>query len=401
MAKPKCRCLDPRAPRRAFGQLRVLASGKHHARYRIPGTRRYANAPTTFDTHAKAEAWLATIQADMERGAWLAPTAKLTFGEYAGPWLAGRRIKGNPIKPRTRAEYQRLLDDVILPAFGHMQLKTITPAAVREWHARLPASTPTSNARAYSLLRTICRSAMNDDLISANPCRIVGAGEAPRASKTEPATPEELAAIVAALPQRYRLMVLLAAWCALRFGELTELRGRDIDTKAGIVRVRRAVVWVRDLEDVQYCDCSGTKDHVVGPPKSQAGIRDVAVPPHLLPMVREHILAVGAGRDGLLFPAAKHPNAHMRPATLYKVYYAARDAAGRPDLRFHDLRHTGATMAASTGATIAELMARLGHSTPSAAMRYQHATNKRDAAIANELSKLAEANDDAAARRTP
>jgi integrase len=101
------------------------------------------------------------------------------------------------------------------------------------------------------------------------------------------------------------------------------------------------------------------------------------------------LLAHGVGRAGLLFPSAGDPDKHMRPATLYKVWYPARDAAGRPDLRFHDLRHTGAVLAASTGATLAELMARLGHSTPGAAMRYQHAAKGRDAEIAAALSKLA------------
>ena len=82
----------------------------------------------------------------------------------------------------------------------------------------------------------------------------------------------------------------------------------------------------------------------------------------------------------------------MAPSTLYRRFYAAREAAGRPDLRFHDLRHSGAVLAASTGATIAELMARLGHSTPAAAMRYQHAAQGRDQAIAELMSKIADAN---------
>jgi integrase len=79
----------------------------------------------------------------------------------------------------------------------------------------------------------------------------------------------------------------------------------------------------------------------------------------------------------------------MRPATLYKVFYPAREKAGRKDLRFHDLRHTGAVLAAATGATLAELMGRLGHSTPAAALRYQHAAEGRDAIIAAKLSEIA------------
>ncbi len=78
----------------------------------------------------------------------------------------------------------------------------------------------------------------------------------------------------------------------------------------------------------------------------------------------------------------------MAPSTLDKVYYPARKVAGRDDLRWHDLRHTGAVLAARTGAMLAELMGRLGHSTPGAAMRYQHAAADRDAEIARRLSVL-------------
>jgi integrase len=83
----------------------------------------------------------------------------------------------------------------------------------------------------------------------------------------------------------------------------------------------------------------------------------------------------------------------VHPNTIYRYWYAAREAAGRPDLRVHDLRHTGAVLAAQTGATLAELMARIGHSTPQAALRYQHAARGRDAKIAAALSELAAAGD--------
>lgn len=115
-------------------------------------------------------------------------------------------------------------------------------------------------------------------------------------------------------------------------------------------------------------------------------------PPHLLPALGSYIATNGpkGDRERLLFPASSDPTKHMAPASLYKVFYRARDAAGRPDLRFHDLRHTGAVLAAQTGATLAELMGRLGHSTPGAAMRYQHAAAGRDAQIAAALSRLAD-----------
>jgi len=188
---------------------------------------------------------------------------------------------------------------------------------------------------------------------------------------------EELRTIVEELPNRYKLMALLAARCALRFGELAELRRGDIDLRTNRVKIRRGVVRV----DGKF---------IVGPPKSDAGIRDVAIPPHLVPSVKDHLSDHTApGRDSLLFPAAADGNHHMAPSTLYKVYYPAREAAGRKDLRWHDLRHTGAVLAAQTGATLAELMGRLGHTTPGAAMRYQHAAADRDTEIARRLSELA------------
>ena len=181
------------------------------------------------------------------------------------------------------------------------------------------------------------------------------------------------------MPEPYQAMILLASWCALRFGELTELRRRDVvidaEGQTGVIRVERGVVRAGDGFQVTT-------------PKSDAGIRDVAIPPHLVPVVQAHLAQhVERQADALLFPA-KH-GGHLAPATLYRQFYKARDAANRPDLRFHDLRHSGAVLAAATGATLAELMARLGHSTPTAAMHYQHAAQGRDQAIAAALSKIA------------
>jgi integrase len=234
-------------------------------------------------------------------------------------------------------------------------------------------------AQSYSLLRTIFASAASErptPLIPYNPAHIRGAGSTKRAHHVQPASLEELRVIVEELPDRYKLMALLAAWCALRFGELTELRRGDIDLRTSRVKIRRGVVRV----DGEFS---------VGPPKSDAGSRDVAIPPHLVPVVKDHLKKLTVpGRDALLFPAAADDNLHMAPSTLYKVYYPARKAAGREDLRWHDLRHTGAVLAAQTGATLAELMGRLGHSTPGAAMRYQHDAADRDAEIARRLSDL-------------
>lgn len=367
------------AAKRGFGSVRKLPSGRYQARFTGPDGERWL-APRTFVTKEHANVWIAGQQTDISRGTWTPPTAPpasaapasgpLTFGTYATAWLAGRDLK-----PRTREHYGNLLDTRLIPAFGHRPLLEISPTDVRLWHATTDTTKPTMRAHAYALLRTIFSTAVADDLVPTNPCRVTGAGTTKRARAIRPASLGELEALTAAMPDRLRLLVLLGAWCALRFGELAELRRADIDVRRGVVRVRRGVVWVNS-------------EAIVGPPKSLAGVRDVAIPPHLMPLVRDHMKRfVGPGDSALLFAAGD--GRHLTSNSLYWHFYRARTTAGRPDLRFHDLRHTGAVLAASTGATLAELMARLGHSSPAAAMKYQHAAAERDRAIAEALSRLA------------
>lgn len=371
--------------RRGWGALRVQRSGRIQASYIGPDMVRHL-APQTFTARVDAETWLAEERRLLDRGIWSPPATRgadapppLTFAMYAAQWLADRDLK-----PRTREHYRALLDRHLLPELGTYDLEAVTPLVVRAWWARLRKTTPTVRAHSYSLLRTIMNSALAEQLVPANPCHIRGAGNAKTVHRTEPATIAQLETITEAMPDRYQLMVMLAAWCALRYGELTELRRRDIDVDAGLIRVRRAVTWVKGGDP----DRPEAVVPVVGTPKSDSGIRDVNIPPHLLPMVAHHLKAyTKRGEDSLLFTAARG-NGHMRQSSLTKVYYPAREKAGRPDLRWHDLRHTGAVLAASTGATLAELMARLGHSTAGAALRYQHAAQGRDAEIAASLSKL-------------
>lgn len=361
--------------RGAFGTAHKLPSGRYRAMYHGPDGRRYS-APKTFLTEKDARGWLSLRQSEIIRKSWVPPEAdekpqpKLTLQTYADRWLENRDLK-----PRTYEHYRMLLDDHILPKLGPLPIASVTADDVRDWHAKMGKKTPTLRAHAYGLLRTIMGTAASDGKISANPCVIRGAGNAKRVHKIRPASLDEIEVITAEMPEQYQAMVLLAAWCALRFGELTELRRRDIDFSEEAVRVERAVVRTDDGFQVTT-------------PKSEAGVRDVAIPPHLIPALKDHLKRfVAKDPDALLFPAAH--GGHLAPATLYRRFYTARSKAKRPDLRWHDLRHSGAVLAAATGATLAELMARLGHSTPAAAMRYQHRAKGRDREIAALLSKLA------------
>lgn len=358
--------------KRTFGEAARLPSGRYRARYVGPDGARHS-APHTFQTKGDADGWLTLRRSEVLRDEWTPTQASRSpFGQYAEAWLKDRTLK-----PRTHAHYRTLLDRQILPTFGDMPLKAITPASVRKWHASMPAADrPTLRAHAYALLKAVLQTAVYDEEIPANPCHIRGAGSTKRAVRIQPASLDELGAIVAAMPARYRSMVLLASWCAMRFGEVTELRRKDVDLELGVIHVRRAVTRVEGA-------------FVVSTPKSDAGVRDVTVPPHIIPALREHLHTVPADRDALLFPSAGDPDRHLMSTAMANLFRRAKEAAGRPDLRFHDLRHTGAVLAAQTGATLAELMGRLGHSTPGAAMRYQHAAQGRDAQIAAALSDIA------------
>jgi integrase len=369
--------------KRSFGNIRRLPSKRYQVRFTAPDGN-YVTAPRTFAARIDAEAYLADRRREIDGQLWK-PTAatvakpeRTTFGGYAEQWLADRQINGRPIKARTRAHYRGILDRELLPTFGGLPLSAITAAAVRAWYAKALVAYPTMRSHAYSLLKTIFASAVTDELIDANPCRIRGAGSAKRAHEIQPASAAEIEAITAKMPERLALAVTCASWLAMRLGEVLELRRGDVDLDAGIVRIRRALVRVGGRLQVDT-------------PKSVSGSRDVAVPPHLLPRFRDHLtMHTAPGDAALLFPSSVDPARYLQAKALYKDFHRVRAEIGRPDLRWHDLRHSGAVLAAATGATLAELMARLGHSTPTAAMRYQHAAQGRDQQIAALMSKIAE-----------
>jgi integrase len=354
------------AHKRTFGEVSKLPSGRYRARFTGPDGLRHS-APVTFDTIMDADVWLTLRRAEVIKDEWQPPVKGQKFGQYSKKWLQDRQLK-----PRTTEHYEHLLAGHLAP-LDDLLLRHLTPAVVADWYADINTG-PTMKAHAYSLLRTILNTAVSHDLITANPCRIPRAGSSKRVHRIRPATLPEITTLVATMPPQYRAMTMLAAWCGLRYGELAALRRSDLEPDGSLVRVRRGIVRVR-------------RQMIEGTPKSDAGIRDVAIPPHLAPMLLQHLEQHAMpGKNGLLFPG--EDGGYLSSTTLYRYFHPARDAAGRPDLRWHDLRHTGAVLAAATGATLAELMARLGHSTPAAAMRYQHAAAGRDAVIAAKLSEL-------------
>ena len=357
--------------------VRTNASGTpvYDVRLRTPDGRLYKR---TFRTRKEADTFQAREKADRSRGGWVDPRAgHLQLAQYAARWLTQRPA----LRPRTVELYESLLRRHILPDLGKVELSALTTATVRAWHARLLVEArpgPSTVAKCYRLLRAILSTAVEDELIVKNPCILKGAG-VERPEERPVATLAQVHALAEAVEARWRAMILLATFTGLRLGELAGLTRRHVDLLHGTVKV---VQQVQELSD-------GSR--VVVPPKTDAGRRTVAIPPHLLPDLEAHLGAwAEPGADGLLFPAPEG-GAIRRSNFTRRVWHPACQAVGIEGLRFHDLRHTGNTLAAATGASTRELMARMGHASPRAALIYQHASADRDAAIARALSDLAEA----------
>lgn len=295
--------------------------------------------------------------------------------EYATTWLEHRF----DLRPRTVELYEGLLRLHLLPLLGSTKLGDLTTPGLRAWHARMLRSgtlSPNSVAKAYRLLKTILETAVTDGIIVRNPCVIKGAA-VERPAERIPATLEQVSVLAGAVDQRYRVLVLMATFTGLRWGELIALTRKRIDVAAPTVRGVEQYVELID----------GSR--LLGPPKTAAGVRTVAIPPHIVDELKLHLATVALpGPDGLVFPSPDG-NPLRRSNFQRRVFQPAVSAAGlSAGFRFHDLRHTGDTLAASTGASTRELMARLGHSSPRAALIYKHATAERDQTIANAISRL-------------
>ncbi|MER5181870.1 tyrosine-type recombinase/integrase [Streptomyces sp. NPDC002896] len=358
--------------RRRFGSVRQLKSGRWQARYRDPSTGQLRSAEDTYATKRDAEVALTHIEADITRGQWADPEAgKVQFGDYAVAWLKDRKLAD-----RSRERHESVIRLHLLPTFGARPLSSITTAQVRAWRtARLAAGVgePTV-VKAYQIMRAVLNTAVDDELIRRNPCRVKGADRYDVPERPV-LTVAEVYAVADAIAPRYRLLILLAAFTGLRFGELASLRRRDIDTTNAVLMVRRSQA---EMQNGALFDKA---------PKSDAGVRPVAFPTELLPDVEQHLdCFAGPGRDGHVFLGPQ--GGRLRRSNFRDDWIKARKKAGiTADIHFHDLRHTGNTLAAS-GASLRELMTRMGHSTPRAALIYQHMVNGRDREIADRLGSM-------------
>ena len=232
--------------------------------------------------------------------------------------------------------------------------------------------------KAYRLLKAIMNTAVDDGLIKRNPCRIDGAGQEHSPERPVLTVAQVLALADAFADHRYRLLVLLAVFCSLRWGELAALPRSGVDTGAGVVSVRVSVAE------------QARGPLVTGPTKSAAGRRDVTIPAFLLPDVAAHLKEfTAADPRALVFTGPK--GAQLRRSNFTRAWAKATAAAGLDGFHFHDLRHTGNVLVAEEGATLREMMERMGHASTRAALIYQHRSMHRDKVLADAVSKRVQA----------
>ena len=362
----------------AYIAKRRLASGEYRydLRYRV-GSKMTTE---TYRRRRDAEARQRKVEADELAGMLLDPKqGRIGFTAYANRWLETRLVKGRPLAPMTIEGYRGLLRRNLGPYLHDIPLMQISPERVREWYGRVATIAGHSQAaKSYRLLRAILNTAVEEDLIARNPCRIRGAGNE-RSEERPMVTAAFVLDLADAIEPSLRALVLLAGFAGLRTGEMLGLRRCDVDL------LRRQVTV-----DVQAQQIVGL-GRVVRQPKSEAGKRSVALPQVLVEALETHLaMYVAPEGDAFLFVGPK--GKPLLRNVLSRRWRAACRSVGAPDgYRIHDLRHHAATLAARMpGITTKELMARIGHSSSRAALIYQHATEERDYAVASFIDDALE-----------
>ncbi len=310
--------------------------------------------------------------------------ARQTFGPHAEAWLESKA----KLRQSTAATYEYLYRVHIAPTFAEVQFRDLDTAKVRAWNAKLLRTrrrrsvkmlSETTVAKAYRLLRQMCADAVKDGYLNKNPCAIDGAAteKVPERLYDEPPTPEQVQALADVVPARYTAMVLLAGFGGLRWGELAGLQRAYVvlDVPEGetpYVRIEQQLVDVNGKRSIDV-------------PKTAAGFRKVYLHAALVEVLRSHLAEhVKPRPSAYVFTSPK--GEWLRSSNFRRnVWLKATAQVGLSGLRFHDLRHAAATLVAETGASTANLMERMGHASPRAAMRYQHARDDRQKSIAAAL----------------
>jgi integrase len=348
--------------RHHFGSVRRLNSGRWQARYLDATGRRHTAG--TFATEKDARHELAKIEVGIARGEWIDPDAgEVKFEKFIRDYMETRSVEW---QPTTLSGYQSSLKH-LLPAFGNVRLKAITPLLVEQWWTRHARTGTGAQVRrnAYSLLSGSMRAAVRWGLIGSSPCNVERGFK--DGSKPRPhLSPEQFARLVAYAPERFRVILWTMFGAHLRLGELCGLNAGDFDPKTGRLTVERQAI--------------PSKGGVELRPTKTGAIKTVQVLEPALSMLRDYVASRPAHPKAPMFTGPM--GGRITRSAVRLAWNNARERAGLPWAHLHDSRHTGLTVIAAH-ASLAETMARGGHTSAAAALRYQHAASERDSEVAS------------------
>lgn len=313
---------------------------RYYARYRDPSGRQVVKV---FDRKVDADRHLIGVENGKLTGTYVDPRrAAVTIGDWSAQWLAAQ----HHLKPSTLARYEGILGKQVLPRWSRTRLSAITHAEVAAWINELTLAPATVRYvhRVFALMLDL---AVRDGRLVKNPAIGVKL-PTPHPVEKRYLTHEEVAALAEACG-RDRPLVLVLAYCGLRWGELAALRVKRVDLLRRRIEIAEAVTEVRGRL-------------TWGVPKNHQH-RSVPIPRSLLDELAEHL--AGKGPDDLVFVGGR--GGVLRNLNWRRdVFDAAAASVGLPGLTPHELRHTAASLAVSAGANVKAVQKMLGHA--SAAM---------------------------------
>jgi len=353
------------------GPIQQLPSGRWEVRYRDPAGRARRRR---FDLKVHAQDHLADVRVKARTGSWIAPElGQVTFARWVEEW----NETTVHLRSSTRVRYERDLRLHVLPKFGRYQLVKITPRDVRAWVSEMQAAGVPVSAirRRFSVFRKIMGDAAAMEMIIRSPCLGV---ELPAEQKLEikVLTAPEVAELAAVMPAWCRSWVYVAAYTGLRWSEMMGLRRRDVDLMRRTITVRRQLIEV------------ASRFEGFGEPKTSSGKRTIDLPAFLCEMLEAQLAErAQAGPDGLVFVNTRGNPPHLSSFTS-QTWKKARAKIGRPDLRWHDLRHAAVALAIDAGAHPKAIQERMGHSSITVTLdRYGHLFDSIGVALADGLDE--------------
>jgi integrase len=339
----------------------------YRARYSDPDGRERSRV---FVRKGDAEKYLSTIEVSKLRGEWIDPTlGKTTFGDYADSWLTTKHVAAS-----TMANVRGRLDKWARPFFGEMPLARVQPTHARAFKADLLAHELAPSTVKAILLTTgqIFAQAVDDSLIIRSPFAKVTMPEDRKYEAQHFLTVEQVNQLAGTIGDRYRAAVYLAAFGGLRAGELWALELDRVNVLAGTVEI--------------VASASEAGGWHAGPTKTGKR-RTIVVPRFLAVMLGQHVGRYPSS-DGHVFTATEGGPIHHHNFRR-RHFVPAVEASGLSSVRFHDLRHTCASLLVAAGRSLQEVKEHLGHSTIRVTSdRYAHLYPEARVAMADALDAL-------------